>query len=422
MLLTLLLFGCEDAARDTASGKDSGTDTGVDTGADSAEDTGADTGGDSACEQVWFFDDDGDGYGLEAATVSACEQPAGYAGEAGDCNDTDATVNPAASETCDGEDEDCDGAIDEEALDATTWLADKDGDGFGAETSGTIAACEQPEAYTDPAGEPDCDDDNAAIHPGAEERCDAVDRDCDGVADNDPSDGLTWYADADGDGAGDAGVTTVACTAPAGFVSNGNDCDDTVSTVFPGADEHCNDIDDDCDGTADEAPVDPATWYRDRDGDGYGDASTTTTDCDAPAGYAALAGDCEDSDATVNPGRTSAAAGATRTATARSTSRPPSTPRSGTPTPTATVTATPVCSRTRARGRPTSWPTRPTATTPTPSPTPPAPRCAAGATRTATARWMRPPPATPWTTTTTSTATVTATPPPSSTAASPPAP
>ena len=37
-----------------------------------------------------------------------------------------------------------------------------------------------------------------------------------------------------GDGFGDAAVTTVAC-APAGFVANNTDCDDTAAGTYPGA-------------------------------------------------------------------------------------------------------------------------------------------------------------------------------------------
>lgn len=62
----------------------------------------------------------------------------------------------------------------------------------------------------------------------------------------------TFYADADGDGFGDAGSTTSACTVPAGYVSNNTDCDDSQSTVYPGATEICDGLDNDCDLSIDE--------------------------------------------------------------------------------------------------------------------------------------------------------------------------
>ncbi len=94
----------------------------------------------------------------------------------------------------------------------------------------------------------DCDDKDASVHPQADERCNAADDDCDGIADE----GLslpTWYADVDGDGYGDLETSADACAAPAGHVSEASDCDDADSAVNPGADDICgNGIDEDCDG------------------------------------------------------------------------------------------------------------------------------------------------------------------------------
>jgi hypothetical protein len=73
-----------------------------------------------------------------------------------------------------------------------------------------------------------------------------VDDDCDG--DTDEGVQLSFFADADGDGFGDPSQTTMACSAPAGFVSNGDDCDDTNFNINPSATEVCNGVDDDCDG------------------------------------------------------------------------------------------------------------------------------------------------------------------------------
>lgn len=83
---------------------------------------------------------------------------------------------------------------------------DQDGDGFIDEANG---------------GD-DCDDGDDDVYPGAEERCDDKDNDCDGKTDEDE----------DGDGAR-------VC----------DDCDDGDDAVFPGAPDVCgDDVDSDCDG------------------------------------------------------------------------------------------------------------------------------------------------------------------------------
>jgi Putative metal-binding motif len=66
--------------------------------------------------------------------------------------------------------------------------------------------------------------------------------------------GISVYADADGDGYGDPSSTSLACgdVVPPGFVNNSDDCDDASNAVNPEASELCNGIDDDCDGTTDE--------------------------------------------------------------------------------------------------------------------------------------------------------------------------
>ncbi len=61
-----------------------------------------------------------------------------------------------------------------------------------------------------------------------------------------------FYEDGDEDGSGNPNVTTLECSAPLGFVDNDNDCDDGEDTVFPGAVELCDVLDNDCDGRADE--------------------------------------------------------------------------------------------------------------------------------------------------------------------------
>ncbi len=101
----------------------------------------------------------------------------------------------------------------------------------------------------------DCDDSDAAVHPGAPELCNGADDDCDGQVDEaedlDPTSNPTWYLDADGDGFGNPSVTTADCTAPDGYVADGTDCDDSDPAVNPGAVERFDGIDNDCDGVID---------------------------------------------------------------------------------------------------------------------------------------------------------------------------
>ena len=259
---------------------------------------------------TWYPDADGDGYGDAASHVEACEQPSAHADNSEDCNDADSTVNPGAAETCNSVDEDCDGSVDEDATDATTWYQDLDGDGVGGAFF-TTTACSQPSGYE--ATSDDCDDLESFTYPGAAELCDSRDNDCDGTVDEEedlqPGSGNTWFADADGDGYGDSASLNTACAQPANHVSNSSDCNDSDANVAPGEVEVCNGVDDDCNGAADEADSglllsSQTTFYADVDGDGYGDSGTTTDACFIPSGYSADATDCDDAVSTTNPGAT----------------------------------------------------------------------------------------------------------------------
>lgn len=86
-----------------------------------------------------------------------------------------------------------------------------------------------------------------------------------------------------------------------GFASD-LDCDDLDPSAFPGNPEVCDSVDNDCDGSVDEDATDAPVWYLDADSDGYGDTDTTIQECGQPSGYAGLNDDCDDADATVNPG------------------------------------------------------------------------------------------------------------------------
>jgi hypothetical protein len=248
---------------------------------------------DESAGPTWYRDADADGHGTASTTTRACTRPSGYVATADDCDDTVASTFPGATELCNGRDDDCDGPIDEGVT--TTYYADADADGFGGTT--TVAACARPSGYASLGG--DCDDARPTVHPGAAELCDGLDQDCDGQVDEGVL--LTWHPDGDGDGFGRASGGSLACTAPAGTVADATDCDDAAAAVHPGADEVCDHVDEDCDGSVDEDALDPATWFLDVDADGYGDANTASVACDAPAGGVADASDCDDTAATVHP-------------------------------------------------------------------------------------------------------------------------
>jgi hypothetical protein len=57
-----------------------------------------------------------------------------------------------------------------------------------------------------------------------------------------------WYRDADGDGYGNPFIFRKSIGQPLGYVKDATDCDDSLASVHPGAEERCNGVDDNCDG------------------------------------------------------------------------------------------------------------------------------------------------------------------------------
>lgn len=99
-----------------------------------------------------------------------------------DCDDRRDDIFLGAEEICDGRDQDCNGAIDDDASDPQSWWFDGDGDGYGDPSTRTDK-CSKPSADYVNTGE-DCDDDTRTINPFQFENCtNEVDDNCDGLTD-----------------------------------------------------------------------------------------------------------------------------------------------------------------------------------------------------------------------------------------------
>lgn len=147
-----------DPATDAGTEPDPGTDLGTDAGTDPDPGTDAGTEPDIGTDPV-----DADGDGVVAGV---------------DCDDTRRGVYPGATEICNDLDDDCNGQIDDYAVDAEVYYLDNDGDGHGF-ASRSRETCTQPSGYVQ--SEDDCDDTRRSTYPGAAEVCgDGVDQDCTG--------------------------------------------------------------------------------------------------------------------------------------------------------------------------------------------------------------------------------------------------
>jgi len=299
---------------------------------------------------VWCVDRDGDGFGDPLECQSACEKPrAGYVESADDCDDAFRSIHPGAEEQCNGLDDSCSGSIDDvEDVDedgVTVCEGDCDDDnsqiypGAPELCDGLDNGCLGTDASTellddDGDGSSNCEDcasEDPAIHPDAQEVCNGMDDDCDGTVDEGVS--YPYCPDGDGDGYGDSTLLELFCVEgiPEGYAICG-DCDDENPLIHPEGDELCNGLDDDCDGALTDAETDG-------DGDGIsscdgdcndGDASIfpgaedvcddgVDQDCSGAErlcpeedndgdNFTELAGDCNDRDATVYPGASEACA------------------------------------------------------------------------------------------------------------------
>jgi len=215
-------------------------------------------------------DNDGDGYGV----CPACNVTHNCDYDGNDCDDSNSSINPDADDTtCDGIDDDCDGTADEDYVsDESCFLPGVCAAGNSGSTcvAGVETACS--------TGTP------------ATETCNGIDDDCDGSIDEGVT--ITFYRDADADNYGDPADTIEACTQPSSYVLDNNDCDDNNPSINPGAEEVCDNLDNNCNGNPDEG--------CDDDNDFYCDASMTVIG--NPHVCQNGGNDCNDDNISINPG------------------------------------------------------------------------------------------------------------------------
>jgi hypothetical protein len=214
---------------------------------------------------TFYLDADEDLFGNPDVTVTGCQPPEGYVREPNDCDDANPSIRPGAGEVCNAVDDNCDGVVDElPAVGTIPLYPDADGDGFGT-SSAPINACAAPEGFSADGG--DCNDGDVSVNPGAAELCNLLDDDCDGAVDE----GVTprWYADRDGDRAGDPGSFIDQCTAPDGYVADASDCNDSTLYIGPGQPELCDGFDNNCNTLTDESGCPSGCAGRTYGGRGY---------------------------------------------------------------------------------------------------------------------------------------------------------
>ncbi len=214
--------------------------------------------------ETWYLDDDADSYGADGFGVLTCWGEDGWTITAGDCDDADPGVSPAAEEVCNDTDDDCDTRVDDDdddVIDPFGWYPDLDGDGY-VTGSDVVFACDDPGGYLDLPMGFDCDDTDSAVNEDAAEVChDSVDNDCDVAVDIDDADCALEDCSngVDDDGDGDVDCDDGDCATSASCVT-AEVCDDAVDNHGDG-DVDCDDGDCVSDAVCTSVGVDYTTVY-----------------------------------------------------------------------------------------------------------------------------------------------------------------
>ncbi|MBM4356185.1 MAG: hypothetical protein FJ109_20735, partial [Deltaproteobacteria bacterium] len=250
--------------------------------------------------------------GETACGLGECEHavPNCIGGVPGECD----PMEGASVEACNGKDDDCDGSIDEEFDDvnqdgvADCMTEDDDGDGVadGADNCPKVANPDQANFDYDSQGDacdPDDDNDqtpddadcapfNGAIHPGAEEKCNGVDDDCDTEVDENLGSSACGKGACQHTSPNCLDGVPKTCDPMEGASEeicdgNDNDCngvkDDGFSDLDKDGQADCVDSDDDADNVIDEkdnCPSVPNSDQADGDDDKFGDACDDDDDND----------------------------------------------------------------------------------------------------------------------------------------------
>ncbi len=241
--------------------------------------------------KVYYFDSDQDGFGNPASKQCLCEAGQGYTATiATDCDDSNKNIHPNGVEICNSLDDDCNGIPDDGSVQGCkTYYEDFDKDGFGTPFK-SLCLCGPYGSYS-ATQTGDCNDENVNANPAAQEKCDGIDNNCNNKADEKGAEGCTtYYMDGDGDGYGITTASQCTCTKEGVYSATlSGDCHDQNSFINPGAQEICDNVDNNCGGGTDEG-------FPDSDGDGIKDCLDNDVDGDGDV----FGSDCDDKDPSIS--------------------------------------------------------------------------------------------------------------------------